>query len=148
MMWKVKKFNELSVNELYKIMYLRVATFVVEQDRVYQEIDQDDLKAIHVFKEDHDGEIVAYGRILPVDNDTVTFGRVVTSQKVRGKGVGKELLQEIMQAIKEYFPNKKIEIHAQVQVKGYYQQAGLSTEGDEFIFESTPHIKMVHDKIK
>ena len=110
-------------------MYLRVATFVVEQDRVYQEVDKDDLKAIHVFKEDHDGEIIAYARIFPVGKDTVTFGRVVTSQRVRGKGVGKELLQEIMQAIKEHFPNKKIEIHAQVQVKGYYQQAGFTTEG-------------------
>ena len=112
-MWKVKQFNELSVNELYKIMYLRVATFVVEQDRVYQEVDKDDLKAIHVFKEDHDGEIIAYARIFPVGKDTVTFGRVVTSQRVRG-----------------------------------YQQVGFKTEGDEFIFESTPHIKMVHDGIK
>lgn len=143
-MWKVKSFAELSTMELYKIMYLRTATFVVEQKRIYQEVDENDLHAFHVFKEDRDGTIVAYARIFLLQPTIVTFGRVVTSQQVRGQGVGKELLAQIMQTIAEHFPNKKIEIEAQAQVKGYYERAGFTAEGAEFIFESTPHIKMTH----
>lgn len=148
MMWKIKSFQDLSSLELYKIMYLRTATFVVEQRRIYQEVDQNDLKAVHIFKEDETGEVVAYARVFLQDNDTVTFGRVVTSKKVRGQGVGKELLDQIMKAIGKYFANKEIEIEAQAQVKGYYEQVGFQSVGDEFIFESTPHIKMVHPAIE
>lgn len=75
-MWKIEHFQELSTIELYKIMYLRTATLIVEQQRIYQKIDKQDLQAIHVFKED--------------DDDTVTFGWVVTSKKVRGQGVGRQ----------------------------------------------------------
>lgn len=146
-MWKIKYLEELSAMELYKIMYLRTATFVVEQQRVYQEVDQNDLRALHLFKESDAGEVIAYARIFLLDDSTVTFGRVVTSKKVRGKGVGKELRDQIMATIAKYFPNKKIEIEAQAQVKGYYEHAGFTAEGEEFIFESTPHIKMVHEAI-
>ncbi|MGI1803119.1 GNAT family N-acetyltransferase [Limosilactobacillus reuteri] len=147
-MWKVKHFQELSTIELYKIMHLRTATFVVEQKRIYQEVDKNDLQAIHIFKEDNDGEVVAYARVFLLNDNTVTFGRVVTSKKVRGQGVGKELLNQIMKTITQSFPNKKIEIEAQAQVRGYYERAGFTAEGDEFIFESTPHVKMIHEPVR
>lgn len=146
-MWKVKHFQELSTIELYKIMYLRTATFIVEQQRIHQEIDKHDLQAIHVFKED-DGEVVAYARVFLLNDDTVTFGRVVTSKKVRGQGVGKELLDQLMATIAQVFPGKQIEIEAQAQVQGYYERAGFVAEGDEFILASTPHIKMTHEAVK
>lgn len=51
-MWQIKRFNELTVNELYRILYLRTATFVVDQKRIYQEVDNRDQQAIHIFKID------------------------------------------------------------------------------------------------
>ena len=35
----IKKFNELSVHELYAILQLRSEVFVVEQDCVYEDLD-------------------------------------------------------------------------------------------------------------
>lgn len=149
MTWKIKKFADLTTSELYKIYYLRTATFVVGQERVYQEVDDRDPKAIHVFDQDNDGDVVAYARVYPIDNGTkVSFGRVVTSDKVRGQGVGRRLLNEVMKTIRDNFPGKLIEIESQKQVEGFYQKFGFTSRGDTFIFESTPHIVMVHDGLR
>lgn len=147
-MWKIKPFNELTTMELYKILYLRTKTFVVEQQRVYQEVDENDLKAIHIFKEENN-QVVAYARIfLENDNQAVTFGRVVTDKSLRGQGLGKELMEHVMQAIQQYYPNYPIEIEAQTQVQGFYEKYDFQTASKPFIFESTPHIKMLHKPLK
>lgn len=148
-MWQVKKFNELTINELYQILYLRVKTFVVDQNRIYQEVDNKDQKAIHIFKQDETGEVVAYARVFLIDNDEkVSFGRVVTSDKVRGQGLGGKLLDQIMESIKKFFPNKELVIEAQVQVQGFYERVGFESIGEPFIYKSTPHIKMIHQGLK
>lgn len=146
-MWEVKKFDELTVPELYQIMVLRARVFVVDQKRIYQDPDNRDQQAIHIFKYDQDGEVVAYARVFSTDERTVTFGRVVTSNKVRGQGVGGQLLDKIMQVIKREFPGKSIGIEAQEQVQGFYERAGFVSEGKPFIYKSTPHIKMVHQPL-
>lgn len=147
-MWQAKTFDQLTTRELYQILYLRTATFVVEQERIYQEVDPIDLEAIHLFKTTPDGKVVAYSRIfLNEDHSKVIFGRVVTSKAVRGQGVGRELLQEIMTTIAKYYPDKPIEIEAQIQVQGYYERAQFQAVGEPFIFNHTPHIKMVHNPL-
>jgi ElaA protein len=149
MTWKVKSFADLTTRELYQIYYLRTATFVVGQDRVYQEVDDKDLQAIHVFDQDADGDVVAYARVYPIDNGAkVSFGRVVTSSKIRGQGVGRQLLSKVMETIKDNFPDKSIEIESQKQVEGFYRKFGFTSKGDTFIFESTPHVVMVHEGLK
>lgn len=82
-----------------------------------------------------------------IDAQTVTFGRVVTSNKVRGQGVGGQLLTKIMEVIRENFPGKLIEIEAQKQVQGFYERADFVSDGEPFIYKSTPHIKMVHQPL-
>jgi len=47
--WKTKTFDELSTQELYQILRLRSEVFVVEQNCVYQDIDNKDHKALHLF---------------------------------------------------------------------------------------------------
>lgn len=144
-MWSIKTFAELSNQELFNIYYLRVKTFVVEQNRVYQEVDAYDPNAIHVFNE-VDGHVNAYARVFLKDN-TVTFGRVVTAADKRGSGLGRTLLEKIMTAIRVYFPNRAITIESQYQVRGFYQKFGFEVIGEPFIFESTKHIRMRHAPI-
>lgn len=55
MMWTSKTFNKLTVSELYQIMVLRAKVFVVDQKRIYQDPDNRDQQAIHIFKQDQDG---------------------------------------------------------------------------------------------
>ena len=63
MIFTIKRFNELSIQELYVILQLRSEVFVVEQDCVYQDLDNKDLDAYHVLGI-LDKEIVAYARIF------------------------------------------------------------------------------------
>ena len=59
----VKPFEKLTTQELYSVLQLRSEIFVVEQNCVYQDMDNKDQKALHVlgFK---NGNIVAYTRIF------------------------------------------------------------------------------------
>lgn len=147
-MWKTKELDQLTARELYEIAYLRTATFVVAQQRIYQEIDERDPVAIHVFNE-RAGRVIAYARVyLIADGQKVSFGRVVTSQAARGQGMGRQLMEHIMTAIKENYPGKLIEIESQKQVQGFYEKFAFHPVGQTFIFESTPHIKMVHEPLE
>lgn len=144
-MWHIKKFEELTNQEIYKIYALRSDVFIVDQNRIYRDQDEHDLNAVHIFKVEND-QIVAYARVfLEEDGKTVTFGRVVTSDAVRGTGIGKELMNQIMSVIKDQFAGNKIEIEAQAQVQGFYEKFDFKAVGDIFIHASTPHITMVHD---
>lgn len=143
-MWQTKRFNKLTVTDLYQILALRAQIFVVDQKRIYQDPDGQEQKAIHIFNRDEDGDVVAYARVF-LNGNEVSFGRVVTSNKVRGQGLGGQLLDKIMQTIQQEFPNKSIEIEAQVQVEDFYKRVGFVSEGEPFIYKTTPHIKMVHE---
>lgn len=142
-MWETKTFAELSTKELYEILYLRTKIFVVAQERIYQEVDEHDLEAIHVFKM-IDDKIVAYARVFK-QNDKVTFGRVVTDPEFRGQGLGKELMTHVLDVIQTDFAKQAIEIEAQVQVQDFYRKFNFQSEGDVFLFNHTPHIKMTRN---
>ena len=58
-----KSFNELTTNELYAILQLRSEVFVVEQDCIYQDIDDKDQKAVHVIGYKNT-KVIAYTRIF------------------------------------------------------------------------------------
>jgi Predicted acyltransferase len=139
-MWKIKQFSELTTKELFEILYLRTKIFVVDQNRIYQEVDDHDLESIHIFNV-IDEKIAAYARVFP-QNGNVTFGRVVTDPKYRGQGLGNELMEQVLNTIKENYPAKTIEIEAQVQVEGFYKKFGFQTHGEPFLFNHTPHLKM------
>lgn len=141
-MWQLKQFSELSTTELFDIMRARVDVFVVEQNRVYPEVDNLDRIALHLFNYTN-GQLVAYARIFP-EGDHITFGRVLTTTAVRGTGFGAQLVGEIFQVIHQTFPNQPIQIEAQTYAQKFYQRFGFVPVGDVFTFNHTPHIRMDH----
>ncbi|WP_125714259.1 GNAT family N-acetyltransferase [Companilactobacillus kedongensis] len=140
-MWEIKAFNELSTKELFDIYKLRQKVFVIEQTRLYKEVDDIDLEAFHIFKY-LDDELVAYARVFK-ENDHISFGRVVTNNDQRGTGLGKSLVHEVLVFIKRNFPKARIEIEAQSYVQKFYEKFNFERVGDEFLFNSTPHVKMI-----
>ena len=142
-MWWKKNLSELDVIEFYQILKLRIDTFVVEQERIYHELDAKDLEAVHVFHTNKDGEIEAYARVFE-EGEHLVFGRVVTAKSSRGQGLGGKLIREILQLCSEKWAGKEIKIEAQEQVVGLYKKYGFEEVGRSFIFESTPHVTMVY----
>lgn len=61
--WKLKKFKELKVEEIYKILELRNEVFIVEQQCAYQDCDGKDEDSYHLFLQESE-KIIAYLRIL------------------------------------------------------------------------------------
>lgn len=60
----VKHFSQLSAEELFEIYRLRVSVFIVEQRCPYQDVDDADRTAYHLWLRDENG-IAAYARLLP-----------------------------------------------------------------------------------
>ena len=137
-----KYFYELTTTELYKVLKARAAIFVVEQNCVYQDLDDRDQKSLHIFYES-EGEIVAYMRAFIKDEttNTVQVGRVLT--KEHGKGMGCILLREGIQCIREKMNPKQIYIEAQCYATGYYEREGFRICSEEFLEDDIPHIQMM-----
>ena len=69
---KSKFFDELSTGELYEILKARAEIFVVEQNCVYQDLDDLDYRSLHVFCQE-DGIVTAYLRAF--FNDACCLGQ-------------------------------------------------------------------------
>ena len=117
MQWFDKQFTELTVNELFAILKLRAQVFNGEQQSSYPDPDDSDPLAHHVFATTN-GEVVAYARYF-IQNDVVTFGRVVVAPQARGIGLGGKIIEHLLSGIKVNFPNFKITIHAQAYVEKF-----------------------------
>ena len=137
-----KRFDELTTQELYELLRIRTDVFVVEQNCVYQDMDYDDQAAIHLWLTDEAERIVALCRVCPAGThmEEVSIGRVITTE--RGKGYGKQIMLAGIEAAKEHFEAKLIEIEAQEYAKGFYELVGFRQSSEQFMLDGIPHIKM------
>ena len=62
---EVKRFQELTIDELYAMLRLRAEIFVVEQNCPYQDLDNRDQCAAHVLLWAEDGQLLASLRVIP-----------------------------------------------------------------------------------
>ena len=140
-----KRFHDLSVDELYKIMKLRVDVFVVEQSCTYHELDGLDQEALHVWLED-DEKILAYLRVMDkgVESEFVSIGRVISAN--RGCGLGSYIMQEGILAAQEVFGADTIYLEAQTYARCFYEKQGFRQASEEFLLDDIPHIKMLREK--
>ncbi|MBS1772690.1 MAG: GNAT family N-acetyltransferase [Bacteroidetes bacterium] len=144
MNWKIKAFNELNNYELYEILKLRAKVFVVEQNCVFQDMDDKDQKSLHVMGFEND-ILVAYSRLVSpgVSYKEMSIGRVVTDPDYRRKGMGKELMQVSIEKICEAFGNQPIRIGAQCYLKAFYQSFAFNINSDEYLEDGIPHVEML-----
>ena len=105
----IQKFEELSKSDLYAILRLRSEVFIVEQDCVYQDVDNKDQISLHVFFKKGNA-IIGYTRLFrPGDYfEEASIGRVAVSKKYRNKDYGKQLMNTSIQAVYKIFNQKKI----------------------------------------
>ena len=145
MQLQIKRFQELTLDELYAILKLRIAVFVVEQNCPYLEADGNDQEAIHLWLEDEEG-IQAYLRVLDrgVKSEHVSIGRVISMKRRTGRGT--QLLQEGIRAAEKFFGADKIYVESQVYAKGLYEKQGFRVVSDEFLDDGIPHVQMIRER--
>ena len=140
----IKKFEALTANELYTILRLRSEVFVVEQDCVYQDLDDKDKKALHVIGW-YGNTIVAYTRIFDVKLyfNEASIGRVVVEQKHRSKGFGIDIMNASIDAIKKHYNQTQIKISAQTYLIKFYNNIGFKEQGKPYLEDGIPHTAMI-----
>lgn len=144
MEWVIKKFDELTADELYAILQLRSEVFVVEQNCVYQDMDNKDKYSHHILCW-HKGNLVATARLIPpgISYKEPSIGRVVSSKTVRASGTGKQLMQRANDFMRSEYANSPVRIGAQLYLKKFYESFGFLQASDIYLEDGIEHIEMV-----
>lgn len=147
MNWELKKFKELNVEEIYRILKLRNEVFVVEQQCVYQDCDGKDEKAYHLYLEDN-GKIIAYLRILNkgVSYDEIAIGRVLVHKNYRGKGIAREMMLKAINFIESNINETVIKLQAQEYLVNFYKSLGFKEISIVYLEDNIPHVDMLYKK--
>ena len=143
--WDFKSFSELNKKELLNIMVLRQEVFIVEQDCAYLDTDGKDQKSHHLLGYSLDGSLVAYLRLVQpgVSYNEISFGRIVISKKNRGKGVGKQLMEEGIRQSELLYGRVDNRISAQSYLITFYKKFGFKIVGKEYLEDNILHTEML-----
>jgi len=87
-----KTFQELTTDELYELLRVRSEVFVVEQNCVYQDMDGDDQKSIHLWLT-LGNRIVALARVYPAGTHMKEIG--ATHIDIEAQEYAKEFYERV-----------------------------------------------------
>ena len=114
---------------------VRIEVFVIEQNvPIELEWDEGDEVSTHAIAYDEEGQPVATGRLLPDGH----IGRMVVIKPLRGCGLGREVLQALLQQARDE-GHKDLLLHAQTHALSFYEKQGFIAEGEEFLEADIPH---------
>ena len=138
-----KTFKQLSKTELYQILQLRAAVFVVEQNCPYQDLDDLDFDSFHLCGY-MQKELVAYSRVIKpgVKYTGASIGRVITKGIVRNSGAGKALMDQSINECRKHWRAENIFISAQERLKNFYRDIGFEINSDSYLEDGIPHVEM------
>ena len=142
--WQWSSFEQLSRKEMYAMLAARIGVFVVEQDCPYQDLDGLDAEAQHLIAWAGD-DVVGYLRLLAPGTrfGEPSLGRILTTTKARGRGLGRELLAKGIERASEMYPAQPIRISAQSHLSKFYGSFGFAIASEEYLEDDIPHVEML-----
>lgn len=143
---KVKHFSALSLKELYDLLALRQLVFVVEQNAAYQDNDGNDEHCWHLWIEDEETCLAAYGRIVPagLKFDELSIGRILTAPSHRRHGFGRAIVKSLIETAQAQFGACPIRISAQLYLRKFYEDFGFVAVSEvPYAEDGIPHIEML-----
>ena len=147
--WTFPTFQELTVEQLFDVLRLRVDVFVVEQQCAYRELEECDRHegTRHLSGRNNDGRLIAYARLLPpgLRYPEVNLGRFVVKAEWRKQGIGHQLLQTALQEVSRCWPKTPIRISAQDYLQAFYEQYGFIRVSEVYLDVGIPHVEMVKE---
>jgi ElaA protein len=148
--WQIERFDALELRQLYQLLQLRQAVFAVEQQCIYQDLDNLDLESFHLLGcHAQSGKLLAYARCLPpgLKYPESSIGRVVVDLSWRGKGLGHALLRRAIDCCALFDGNEggvqAIRISAQAYLEPFYRVHGFAPQGDCYIEDGIKHLEML-----
>ncbi|MEY4141147.1 MAG: hypothetical protein RL110_518 [Bacteroidota bacterium] len=145
MHYQVQPFSDLTNQRVYEMLQLRSEVFVVEQTCIYQDMDNQDLQALHVLGIENE-RIRAYARILTQSKvvGEVSIGRVIVAPSLRGTGEGHRLMTYCMTYVQQHFNNPCVRISAQSHLVEFYAAHGFTSTGNHYLEDGIPHCEMLY----
>ena len=142
----LKDFCQLDNSELYDILKLRCEIFIVEQNCIYQDLDDKDKLANHLFIKDN-SEIIAYLRILHenIAYEDMAIGRVIVKKSHRGRGIAKILMNKAINFIIKDMKKSKIRLSGQAYLTEFYQSLGFKKVSDEYLEDGIKHFEFLYE---
>ena len=132
---------------MYEIIKLRIEVFVVEQDCPYQDLDDKDKNAYHLFAEDN-GLVVAVLRILPegVSFEDMAIGRLIVKKSYRGRGISKKMMIKAISFIINDLNKSKIRLSGQAYLLEFYESLGFKRVSDVYLEDGIDHYEFLYEK--
>jgi ElaA protein len=140
-----KPFAELTVLEVYDVLRLRQAVFVVEQQCPYQDADGLDPISLHLLARHSSGQLAGCLRIVPPGArfPEPSIGRVVVEQTMRRHGIGTAVMTRGIEMANDSYPTLGIRISAQTYLEDFYRSFGFASVGIEYLEDGIPHVEML-----
>lgn len=137
----IKSFDQLTLKELYEIIKLRIDVFSIEQNCLYQDLDNLDFNATH-FLLTEDDKLLSYLRIINIDkeNNSARIGRVVS--RIKSVGLGSVLMNQAINYLKNEHNIKTIKLSAQTIALNFYKRLGFKIVSNEYLLDNIPHYDM------
>lgn len=127
---------------LYRILWMRVSVFVVEQEAAYPEIDGRDIEpGAELMWASEGDDVLATLRLLREPTNT-RIGRVATAPHARGRGIAADLMREAVSLSDAEAPGIPILLDAQAHLASWYGRFGFVVSGDPFAEDGIPHVPM------
>lgn len=142
--WSFKPFGALTATELYDVLALRSAVFVVEQRCIFHDIDGTDDQALHLLGW-LNGDLVAYARCFAagIKYPEAAIGRVISHSSQRGTGLGHRLMHQVLGNIAAHWGAQPIRIGAQARLASFYTAHGFVSTSIAYVEDGIDHIEMV-----
>lgn len=145
-------FAKLTVEQLYDMLRLRSEVFVVEQNCIYQDLDNKDRheNAYHLLEYQSYGDtnvaprLVAYARLLPagLSYPSPSIGRIVSCPANRNIGLGKVIVAQAIAETHRLWPAMPITIGAQSHLSDFYKNFGFVEISESYLEDGIPHVDM------
>jgi YbgC/YbaW family acyl-CoA thioester hydrolase len=121
---------------------VRTEVFVHEQKiPLDMEWDAADQTALHAVAFNGLGQAIGTARLLEYQPSSAKVGRMAVKKVLRGSRIGRDLLDELLQAAK-LRGKLEVVLHAQQSAQGFYERAGFLVRGEPFDEVGIPHIEM------
>lgn len=144
LVWAWRRFADLSADDVYDLLALRAAVFVVEQACAYLDPDGLDRHSWHLLGRDGTGALRACLRVVDpgLKYDEPSMGRVVLDLALRGSGLADQLVDQGLRRADAAWPGQGNRISAQAHLQRFYGRHGFQPVGDIYSEDDIPHIQM------
>ncbi len=143
--WQWYRLSGMPGLLIEQVFQIRQDVFLLEQSCLYRDIDGLDADAHHLVGQDCNKDIVAYCRVIEPGHlyREPAIGRVLVVERMRGRGIARDLMREAHRYCLARFPASAIRLNAQEHLQEFYDSLGYHPVGPSKNEDGIMHVEML-----